>query len=300
MAKTKREKQKIYIKVGSILIGGIIVSLSIYFAAQGGFDLNINQGADGEDTAAESNCTGDNRLDAECFTKFAENIDLDKGKFEECVADNRHSDLLDREIAAAEGAGVQGTPALFIGKGEGENFKGFFAGSVNFEDVEIIVEKLETASVEETFPFWLDNLEERMAELEVTVRAYYASEDGGAMSGQELEDIVREIMDEQRAYIRSNVVMKDLSTGDGVVEGDGEIVLMVFSDYECPYCQEFAATILPTIKDTYVDSGKARFIFRDFPLEQIHPRARDAANAARCADDQGKYFEYHDQLFEIN
>ncbi len=95
-----------------------------------------------------------------------------------------------------------------------------------------------------------------MKELEKTVRDYYSAEDGGALTGQDLEDAVKEVMDEQRTYIKENVVMKNLSEGEGVVEGDGEIVLMVFSDYECPYCQEFASLTYPSIKSDFVDSGR--------------------------------------------
>src|SRR5262249_37152427 len=48
----------------------------------------------------------------------------------------------------------------------------------------------------------------------------------------------------------------------------------------------------------YVDSGKVRYVFRDFPIDGFHPLARKAAEAARCAGDQGKYWEMHDLLFQ--
>jgi protein-disulfide isomerase len=75
---------------------------------------------------------------------------------------------------------------------------------------------------------------------------------------------------------------------------------MEFSDYERPYCYTFASETLVDVKSELIDKGKAKYVFRDFPLEDIHPKARPAANAARCAGDQGKYFEYHDKLFSIN
>jgi protein-disulfide isomerase len=79
---------------------------------------------------------------------------------------------------------------------------------------------------------------------------------------------------------------------------DAPVTLVEFSDYQCPFCQRFFATTLPALKKDYVDTGKVRYVFRDFPLDQIHPLARKAAEAAHCAGEQGKYWEMHDLLFQ--
>jgi protein-disulfide isomerase len=79
---------------------------------------------------------------------------------------------------------------------------------------------------------------------------------------------------------------------------DAPVTLVEFSDYQCPFCQRFFATTLPALKKDYVDTGKVRYVFRDFPLDQIHPLARKAAEAAHCAGEQGKYWEMHDVLFQ--
>jgi protein-disulfide isomerase len=78
---------------------------------------------------------------------------------------------------------------------------------------------------------------------------------------------------------------------------DAPVTVIEFSDYECPFCQRFFATTLPAIKREYVDAGKVRYVFRDYPLDQLHPRARKAAEAAHCAGEQGQYWEMHDALF---
>jgi protein-disulfide isomerase len=54
---------------------------------------------------------------------------------------------------------------------------------------------------------------------------------------------------------------------------------------------------MPQLKSEYVDTGKVKFIFRDFPLNSIHPAAQKSAEAAECAGEQGKYYEAHDKLF---
>jgi protein-disulfide isomerase len=72
------------------------------------------------------------------------------------------------------------------------------------------------------------------------------------------------------------------------------VTLVEFSDFQCPFCQRVAPT-LKRVKQTYGD--KVRIVWKDFPLTQIHPQAFKASEAAHCAGDQGKYWQYHDQLF---
>ena len=92
---------------------------------------------------------------------------------------------------------------------------------------------------------------------------------------------------------------KPVALGSLAPRGKAEAPLTIieFSDYQCPYCKRHVDQTLPKLLADYVDTGKARYAFRDYPLEQIHPLAAKAAEAARCAGDQGKYWEMHDRLF---
>jgi protein-disulfide isomerase len=78
---------------------------------------------------------------------------------------------------------------------------------------------------------------------------------------------------------------------------DAPLTLIEFSDYQCPYCRRFFEAVLPLLKAEYIETGKLRYIFRDFPLDRIHPQARKIAEAAHCAGEQGQYWPMHDLLF---
>ncbi|HKH72236.1 MAG TPA: thioredoxin domain-containing protein [Vicinamibacterales bacterium] len=84
------------------------------------------------------------------------------------------------------------------------------------------------------------------------------------------------------------------STDPSLGRSSAPVTLIEFSDFQCPFCQRVAPT-LKKIRDTYGD--KVRIVWKDFPLTQIHPQAFKAGEAAHCAGDQGKYWEYHDRLF---
>jgi len=82
------------------------------------------------------------------------------------------------------------------------------------------------------------------------------------------------------------------------VEGpsNAKVVMVEFTDFECQYCGEFARNTYPQIFDNYIKYGKIRYIYHGMPLS-IHPHAVQAAEAAQCAGDQGKFWEMHDSLF---
>lgn len=75
---------------------------------------------------------------------------------------------------------------------------------------------------------------------------------------------------------------------------DAPVTIVEFSDYQCPFCQRAQSTIREVLAKY---QGKVRHAYRDFPLQQIHPQAESAAEAARCAAEQGKFWEYHTLLF---
>jgi protein-disulfide isomerase len=77
-------------------------------------------------------------------------------------------------------------------------------------------------------------------------------------------------------------------------DSDAPVAIVEFSDFHCPFCKRVQPS-LNEVLSRY--DGKVKHVFRDFPLDNLHPQARAAAEAANCAGDQGKFWEYHDLLF---
>lgn len=90
-----------------------------------------------------------------------------------------------------------------------------------------------------------------------------------------------------------------VSAEDDAVLGNANasVTIIEFSDFECPYCGKFFTETLPLIKQNYINTGKVKLVYRDFPLS-FHPDSEKAAEAAECAGEQSKYWEMHDKLFE--
>jgi len=79
---------------------------------------------------------------------------------------------------------------------------------------------------------------------------------------------------------------------------DAPVIVVEFSDFQCPFCSRFFEQTLPLIEENYINTGKIKFVYKDLPLDSLHPNARSAHIAAECADEEGKFWEYHDVLFQ--
>ncbi len=75
------------------------------------------------------------------------------------------------------------------------------------------------------------------------------------------------------------------------------VVLLVFSEFECPFCRKMVQDVLPTLEKEYVASGRVLLAFRHLPLISIHANAMPAAIASECASSRGRFWDFHDRLF---
>ncbi|MEM6446719.1 MAG: thioredoxin domain-containing protein [Cyanobacteria bacterium P01_D01_bin.123] len=102
---------------------------------------------------------------------------------------------------------------------------------------------------------------------------------------------------QQLALLKPTAAEPDIFVGESPTTGAQarEIVLYEFSDFECPFC----ARVHPTLKTFMAQrGGEVTLVYKHFPLERIHPQGVPAARASWAAQQQGKFWEYHDELFE--
>ncbi|MBI1397375.1 MAG: thioredoxin domain-containing protein [Betaproteobacteria bacterium] len=124
---------------------------------------------------------------------------------------------------------------------------------------------------------------------------------------EELDAVRRDVQD-----IRKSMGPKRTATGWEIVEGmtihpegapqlgadDAPLMLIEFSDYQCPFCARHFHETMPKLREAFVDTGRLRYMVADFPIERLHPLALKASEAAHCAADQGKFWAMHDRLFQ--
>jgi protein-disulfide isomerase len=135
------------------------------------------------------------------------------------------------------------------------------------------------------------------------------------MSGCQNRSELVEIRAELKAVQESQRTIQDLITGKATKPGidannaiidvrdhpyrgnpKARAVIIEFSDFQCPFCRQFAAKTFGLLVTDYVDTGKLRYVAFSFPLPTIHPLADRAAKAAQCAYRQGKFWEAHGTL----
>jgi protein-disulfide isomerase len=131
------------------------------------------------------------------------------------------------------------------------------------------------------------------AELRLKVRDHLRAQ----KTTQRLQAYVRELRAQTPVTVYLVGPRVAVNSDRGFAQGaqNAPVAIVEFSDFQCPFCKG----VVPTVKQlvaTY--PGRVKWVFRDFPIDSLHPAARTAHEAARCAGDQGKFWEYHDLLFE--
>jgi len=155
---------------------------------------------------------------------------------------------------------------------------------------------------------------------EEEIRAFYdKNKDRLRVDLEKIHDQIREYLNDQRRESQKKQLLKVLRSKANITmylkppqvyraevpltgapsrgAEKAPVTIVKFEDFQCPFCK----TAQPTFKDLLKKyDGKVRVVHKDLPLEAIHPLARQAAEAARCAGEQGKFWEYHDELYAVS
>ena len=108
--------------------------------------------------------------------------------------------------------------------------------------------------------------------------------------------VVEETQETQEEVTRIDTSEWDLSNEPFLGEEDAPIEMIIFDDFQCPFCARFEQQAFIDIKKDYIDTGKVKFIYMHLPLG-FHSLAGPAAEATECAYEQGKFWELHDKIF---
>lgn len=207
-------------------------------------------------------------LSEENLENYAKDVGLNKKDYEKCFADEATLAKVTADTQEGASLGVQGTPGFFI------NGR-FLGGAFPFENFKEIIDK-------ELAGTGSDNCADYSEELQ---QYCMSAEDLAALGEGETDT----------SPFKPQAV--EVSAGEAPVYGkaDAKVTIVEFSDFECPYCARAYDTV-NQIKEAYPNDVK--IVYKHFPLSNIHPNAENAAKAAVCAQEQGKFWEMHDKLFE--
>ncbi len=196
------------------------------------------------------------------FSSFGEELGLEMDAFNSCLQSNKYAEQIQADIDHGGSRGVRSTPSFFV---NGQALVGAQPLSV-FNQAITSVSQGESIAQE--------------------------APESAPQAAPKLDDyLVPPPSVPERVDITTDNAA--LVLGDP----DAPVTIVEFTDYQCPYCQKFSLETMPQILGNMIDNGEVYFILKDLPLESIHPQARIAANAARCAGEQDAYLEMHDALF---
>ena len=199
------------------------------------------------------------------FADLAESIGADMDQYNACVESGEKDALIDAAIQEAQANGFGGTPSFrFVDEASGDSYD--LVGAQPFEQFASFIDAIaageapvtEQPEPENQIPYW------------ATQEGLSPDPDnpGFTMAG-------------------------DAFRGDP----DAPVVVIEFSDFQCPFCRKHVTETQPILDEQFVDTGDVKWVFKHFPLP-IHPAAPAAGAAAECAAEQGKFWEMHDLLFE--
>jgi len=134
-----------------------------------------------------------------------------------------------------------------------------------------------------------------------------AKDKEGAITKQQADDILNELR-QIRQLLEKQTPAAPQQPGEQIVKAkvsiegayalgskDAPLTMVEFTDFQCPYCQRFHVSTFAELKKAYIDTGKLRFVSRDLPLD-FHPNAMQAAEAGRCAGEQGQFWAMRDRM----
>jgi len=201
-------------------------------------------------------------LTSDKLLTYAKELGLNENDFKSCLEGGKTAETIKNDQNLALSLKVEGTPAFFINSR-------FLGGAFPIEIFKEVIDK-------ELAGKGSDNVKDYSETLQKAA----------TVAGGET--------------FKPKAVKVD--AGDSPTKGDSgaKVTIVEFSDFECPFCVRFYSQTFNQLDEQYIKTGKVKFVFKQFPLTQIHNYAQKAAEATLCAGLQGKFWEMHDKLFSVS
>lgn len=199
------------------------------------------------------------------FAKLVKEIGANQEQYQACVDKGEKKAIVEQRVAEAMKLGFSGTPSFqFVRESTAEVFP--LVGAQPYDQFSGMIDTLVAGGTPKT-------AQEEPGSNEIP---FWATADGLK------PDPDRPDQDMAGDFYRGNP--------------DAKVVVIEFSDFQCPFCRKHTLETQPVLDEKFVNNGKIFWVFKNFPLT-IHPQAPAAAAAAECAAEQGKFWPMHDQLF---
>ena len=205
------------------------------------------------------------QLNPSIYSTWAQQLNLDLNKFNECFNSKKYLDKVQSDFSEGQANGITGTPGFLINGRLVSGAQPFSA----FEQV----------------------IEEELGNREITTTGSAANIPAAGGCG------IPSGGSAPAPTVAPSGPIEVNEDGDPFLgDENAPVVLVSFEDYQCLFCKRAFDETLPQLKSEYIDTGKVKYVYRDYPLS-FHPDAQKSAEAAECVNDQGKYWEMHDLIF---
>jgi protein-disulfide isomerase len=152
--------------------------------------------------------------------------------------------------------------------------------------------EIPASQVDSVYDQFSDQIEQPREQVAPQIEAYLAEQ----LRRQRADSLIAALRDEYEIVNLLEPQRHEVeAVGPAMGPDNAPVTIVEFSDFECPYCLRIHPT-LKQVMDSY--EGQVRLVFRQFPLNNIHPSAQKAAEASLCADEQGSFWEMHDAMFD--
>ena len=197
------------------------------------------------------------------FVQYATELNLDSAGYETCLASGKYDQLIEENVQEAQKLGIGGTP-FFVVQG--------YPVISGAQPLEVFKQVVDLAENDKLVAAIMDSQRQRLEQQQ-------------AQQAQEAEQQP------------TGPVDVPLEGAYAIGDENAPIVVVEYTDYQCPFCQRHYLQTFSEMKKNYIDQGVVRYVFKDFPLNSIHPQAAKASEAARCALEQDQFLAMHDALF---